>query len=100
MSVVSQLKQDAYTGENRCEPCTIVNVTIAVGISIVLAFVSEPLSVVVFTLSLGTIYLRGFLIPGTPKLMKRYFPDRVLQWFDKEAPQSPQTKSTKEQADF
>jgi hypothetical protein len=30
------------------------------------------------------IYLRGYLIPRTPTLTKRYFPDRVLRWFDKE----------------
>lgn len=29
------------------------------------------------------IYLRGYLVPGTPTLTKRYLPNRVLRWFGK-----------------
>jgi hypothetical protein len=38
-----------------------------------------------FVLSIGTIYLRGYLVPGTPRLTKRYFPDWLLRRFDKES---------------
>jgi hypothetical protein len=31
----------------------------------------------------ATTWLRGYVVPGTPKLTKRYLPDRVLRWFDK-----------------
>lgn len=99
-SVVSGLKQDAYTGENRCQPCTIVNVALALVISIAVAFLSPTLGVVLFAVSLATIYLRGYLIPGTPELTKQYFPDRVLRWFDKDTPQPQQTTSTEESLDF
>jgi hypothetical protein len=39
---------------------------------------------VAFLLSVGLIYLRGYLVPGTPKLTKRYLPPEVLRWFGKE----------------
>jgi len=38
---------------------------------------------VVFLLGAAAIYLRGYLVPGTPTLTKRYFPDGVLAWFGK-----------------
>ncbi|MEF8839396.1 MAG: hypothetical protein V5A18_07825, partial [Haloarculaceae archaeon] len=33
--------------------------------------------------STAAIWLRGYLVPGTPVLTKRYFPDRMLSWFGK-----------------
>ena len=85
MSLVDRLRQPEYTGENRCTPCTGVNIAIAVGASVLTAVASTVLGAGVFTLSLGTIYLRGYLVPGTPTLTKRYFPERVLRWFDKDS---------------
>ena len=84
MSLVDRLHQPEYTGENRCTPCTAVNVAIAAGASVLAAVASTLLGAGVFALSLGTIYLRGYLVPGTPTLTKRYFPERVLRWFDKD----------------
>ncbi|MCU4925818.1 hypothetical protein OB905_07455 [Halobacteria archaeon AArc-dxtr1] len=37
----------------------------------------------VLVLSLAAIYFRGYLVPGTPTLTKRYFPDWLLAKFDK-----------------
>ena len=77
------LRQPEYTGENRCIPCTIVNVVIALvlaGLAFVLAI---ELAVVVLVGSLVAIYVRGYLVPGTPTLTKRYLPDRILALFDK-----------------
>lgn len=84
MSFVERLRQPEYTGENRCTPCTAVNIAIAAGAGILTAVASTVLGAGVFTLSVGTIYLRGYLVPGTPTLTKRYFPERVLRWFDKD----------------
>ena len=84
MSLTDRLRQPEYTGENRCTPCTAVNIAIAAGASVLAAVASTVLGVGVFALSLGTIYLRGYLVPGTPTLTKRYFPERVLRWFDKD----------------
>ncbi|NEU58309.1 hypothetical protein [Halorussus sp. MSC15.2] len=81
---VERFRQPEYTGENRCTPCTIVNVVIAVVASGVASYLLTPVGgAVVFALSLASIYLRGYLVPGTPTLTKRYFPDWVLARFDK-----------------
>lgn len=82
-NVVASLRREEYTGENRCVPCTLVNIGIALLLSLAIAFVMLELAVVVFVLSLATIYLRGYLVPGTPELTKRYLPNRVLKLFDK-----------------
>lgn len=86
MSWLSQLRQPEYTGDNRCTPCTIANVTIAVIGSALLARRSKWLGVGIFASALGTIHLRGYLVPGMPTLTKRYLPDRVLRWFEHEQP--------------
>jgi len=60
------------------------NVAIAGAGSAAIATKSKKLGGAAFAASLGAIHLRGYLVPGTPTLTKRYFPDRVLRWFDKE----------------
>ncbi|WP_121820110.1 hypothetical protein [Halostella salina] len=91
-SVVDSLRQPEYTGENRCTPCTVVNVILAVlgsaAVGWLAATVAGPsvgagAGATAFALCLAAIYLRGYLVPGTPTLTKRYLPDRVLAWFDK-----------------
>ncbi|RXK46721.1 hypothetical protein [Halorientalis pallida] len=91
-TVLSRVRRPEYTGENRCVPCTVVNTVIAIVLAVAVGYVVTTVagSVVgttaggmVFTLSVAAIYLRGYLVPGTPTLTKRYFPERVLAWFDK-----------------
>ena len=77
-----RLRQPEHTGENRCLPCTAVNLLIAVTLSLTLGLVSLPFMLGSFGLFVGLIYLRGYLIPGTPTFTKRYFPDEVLRLFD------------------
>ncbi|MWV64141.1 hypothetical protein GRS48_04795 [Halorubrum sp. JWXQ-INN 858] len=77
------LRDPRYTGPNRCLPCTAVNVVIAAAIALLVATVSVPGALLVFGASVATISVRGYLVPGTPTLTKRYLPDRVLAWFDK-----------------
>lgn len=93
---MDRFRQPEYTGENRCTPCTVVNTVIAVVVSAAVAVVAlwadlgtavaGGVAVVLFALSLASIYLRGYLVPYTPTLTKRYFPDRVLRWFEHEPP--------------
>ena len=80
---LERFRQPEYTGENRCIPCTIVNVAIAAVLAAVVGIVAVPAGVAVFLCSLAAIYLRGYLVPGTPTLTKRYFPDWLLARFDK-----------------
>ena len=81
--MLGRLKNPAYTGENRCVPCTAVNLLIAAAASAIAWIVAPIAAVVVATGSVLAIYLRGYLVPGTPTLTKRYFPDWLLAWFDK-----------------
>ncbi|MFB6155518.1 MAG: hypothetical protein ABEJ22_06450 [Haloferacaceae archaeon] len=80
---VDRLRQPEYTGENRCIPCTAVNVAIALVLAVAVGFLSALAGGAVFVVSLVLIALRGYLVPGTPTLTKRYFPDWVLARFDK-----------------
>jgi len=93
----AKLERPEYVGENRCLPCTIVNVLIAVALSSALwvigvrvgaAALGTAAGAGAFVLSLSAIYLRGYLVPGTPVLTKRYFPAWLLRPFGK-APPTP-----------
>lgn len=83
---LDRLKDPAYTGANRCLPCTVVNVAIALAGSAVLAVLWLPAGPLAFAGALLVIYFRGYLVPGTPTLTKRYLPERVLGWFGKAPP--------------
>lgn len=89
---LAAVKNPSYTGPNRCLPCTLLNLAIALALSaVVVAAAATTGRTVSLVLGVGTltgaaavIYLRGYLIPGTPTLTKRYVPDRLLALFDAE----------------
>lgn len=83
MSTLQRFRQPEYTGENRCIPCTLVNSVIAVVLSVAVAVVWLPAGLLVLVVSALAIWFRGYLVPGTPELTKRYFPDWLLAAFDK-----------------
>lgn len=91
VDLIDTLHQPEYTGDNRCEPCTILNVVLAGLFSSTIARKSRVGGYAAFLVSLGLIYLRGYLVPGTPELTKRYLPPAALRWFGK-VPQ-PETRS-------
>ncbi|QAU14042.1 hypothetical protein EKH57_15765 [Halorubrum sp. BOL3-1] len=82
-SVLARLRRPEYTGDNRCLPCTAVNLVLTAVLVGVIAVGSPAAALAVAAVSLASIYLRGYLVPGTPTLTKRYLPDRVLGWFGK-----------------
>lgn len=91
--MVSRLRRPEYTGENRCLPCTVVNLALAavasIGVGAVAWSAASPIAgvaaaAVVLASSTASIYLRGYLVPGTPELTKRYLPHWVLSRFGKE----------------
>ena len=82
MKLIDDLRKPEYTGENRCTPCTVLNVGITTAISLLLATVNAGLAVAAAVAMLMAIYLRGYLIPGTPTITKRYFPEWILRYFD------------------
>lgn len=80
---VRALRNDEYTGENRCTPCTIVNVVIAAVLALAVSTLWLPGGPVIFVVSLVVIYFWGYLVPGTPWFTKTFFPDWLLAHFDK-----------------
>lgn len=91
-STLARFRNPEYTGENRCIPCTVVNLLIAAAVTAGLTAVGStyadpPVGFAAgggfFVLSLASIYLRGYLVPGTPALTKRYFPPWLLSLFGK-----------------
>lgn len=108
--VLNHLRRPEYTGQNRCIPCTILNVLIAAAVSTGLAFVAivngadavtaTVIGVVVFGGGIVVIYLRGYLVPYTPWLTKTYLPDRVLRWFDKPTVDRPATATEFDDIDY
>ncbi|WP_459192962.1 hypothetical protein [Halosimplex sp. J119] len=97
-SILGRLRKPAYTGENRCLPCTILNVAIAsAGTTLIAVWLTAAgyptvalwVGTAVLAVSLAAIWLRGYLVPGTPTLTKRYLPDSVLAAFGKAPPDSP-----------
>ena len=83
---LDRFRQPEYTGENRCLPCTATNVVIAAVAGAAVALVWLPAGAGVLAVGLLAIYLRGYLVPGTPAFTRRYFPDAVLRAFDKTDP--------------
>ena len=86
MISITRYQNPEYTGANRCLPCTITNVAIAAVGALALGLVAPPLGALAFLGALLTIYLRGYLVPGTPTFTRRYFPDWLLSVFDKVDP--------------
>ncbi|WP_050051856.1 hypothetical protein [Halostagnicola sp. A56] len=83
---IDRLRQPDYTGKNRCTPCTLLNVAIAAVLvvaatTLALSRTDRVGAAVVGTalaaVSGAAIYLRGYLVPGTPRLTKAVLPDRV-----------------------
>lgn len=84
--LLDALRRPEYTGENRCPPCTVVNLLVGAALALAAGVLSTTLGAVVGVVAAALVYLRGYLVPGTPELTKRYLPARVLRWFGKEPP--------------
>jgi hypothetical protein len=91
-----RLRQPEYTGENRCTPCTVVNTLIAGSVGVVLGVVVHPAAgVLAFGAGALAVYLRGYLVPGTPALTRRYFPPWLLRTFGKDPIKAAATGTTR-----
>lgn len=82
-SAVDAFRRPEYTGENRCLPCTVLNVVLVTGVSLSLAAWLEPVvGIATATIGIGLVYLRGYVVPGTPYLTRRFLPNAVLSYFE------------------
>jgi hypothetical protein len=73
-----------YTGENRCIPCTVTNLCLLTVGVVLLGLLWPAAAGGLLVVGIAAIWLRGYLVPGTPTLTEQYFPDRLLALFDKE----------------
>jgi len=73
MNPIDTLRRPEYTGENRCGPCTAVNVAAVVAAAVVAGIRRRSLAVPVLAVGAALIYLRGYVVPGTPE----FAPDLV-----------------------
>ncbi|GCF12203.1 hypothetical protein Harman_01380 [Haloarcula mannanilytica] len=88
MQVLAALTDETHTGENRCWPCTLLNLGL-VGIIVLLLRARERslASLLVAVVGVAVIYLRGYLVPYTPAFAPRLvavspIPD---EWFHRES---------------
>jgi hypothetical protein len=88
-SLVRRGRDPVYTGPNRCWPCTAANVVL-VALGAVAVGIAVPVAgVAVAALGLVAVWLRGYVVPGTPTLTRRYLPPSVRAWFGKAATGRP-----------
>lgn len=100
--LIARFRRPEHTGTNRCLPCTVVNAAVAVvlaaGVGVTGAAGGVPVGVavtlggVVLAVCVAVIALRGYLVPGTPWLTKRYLPEWVLARFGKAPGQAESTR--------
>lgn len=70
-AVLDAVRRPEYTGERRCWPCTGLNAAIlAVGVGLVW-LASAPVAAAVAILGTAAIWLRGYLVPYTPRFAPR-----------------------------
>lgn len=69
---LERLRRPAYTGANRCLPCTVVNVGLVAAVAVALAIADRPV-VAAGTVVVGAaaIWLRGYAVPYTPRIGPR-----------------------------
>lgn len=61
------LRRPEHTGVHRCWPCTVANLLILGIVSLTLARVRKSLAVTAGVVGAGAIWLRGYLVPYTPR---------------------------------
>lgn len=91
-SPLARLRRPAYTGANRCLPCTVVNLLLVAVAALGVSLLAPVAALAVAGLGAAAVWLRGYVVPGTPELTERYLPARVLAWFGKasDPPEPPE----------
>lgn len=72
MELLASLADESYTGENRCWPCTVLNLGLVGVLALFLRARDRSLtSLFVAVVGVAVIYLRGYLVPYTPAFAPR-----------------------------
>lgn len=69
--MLEAIRRSEHTGENRCWPCTVVNVGLVACAAAVVAVVSPFLALLLVVGGGGMIALRGYVVPYTPRFAPR-----------------------------
>lgn len=94
------LRRPEYTGENRCLPCTVVNLVLVAAASLGSGVLFAPAAAVpVAIVGIVLVYVRGYVVPGTPTLTQRVLPDSVLAYFEHGAPETTAPAAEADAAD-
>ena len=88
-SLVTRFRDPVYTGPNRCWPCSVVNVAFVALGAVAAGVVAPAAGVAVGVIGLAAVWLRGYVVPGTPTLTRRYLPASVRTWFGKASSRRP-----------
>ncbi|PSQ54819.1 hypothetical protein BRD22_11460 [Halobacteriales archaeon SW_8_68_21] len=68
---VDTASRPEYTGEDRCLPCTAVNVVGVAVVALLLGRRRRALGVLAALVGVAAIWLRGYAVPGTPRFAPR-----------------------------
>jgi len=71
VTVIDRLRRPAYIGANRCWPCTAINLVVVVLLAGVAGLLFAPLGPLVLLGGGVLVYLRGYVVPGTPEFAPR-----------------------------
>jgi len=71
MAELDSLRREAYTGSDRCWPCTVLNLALVGLASLWLARRDSRLSGLVAAVGVAAIALRGYVVPYTPTVAPR-----------------------------
>jgi hypothetical protein len=71
MSILDAVRRPEHTGDRRCWPCTAVNAAAVVLAAGVLSVVSPPVGLAALVVGATLVYLRGYVVPGTPAFAPR-----------------------------
>jgi len=70
-TLLDRLRRPEYTGQNRCRPCTVLNLVIIAAVGVVVAVWNAFAAVLVVGVGLALLALRGYVVPGTPRFAPR-----------------------------
>jgi len=78
------LREPAHTGENRCWPCTALNLTLVAAGALVVGRRRRALAVLIAALGTLLVWTRGYVVPYTPRVAPRLVAASPVpnEWFD------------------
>lgn len=97
MTRFALLREPDHTGENRCWPCTVVNLILVAAGALVVGRRRRVLAVLVAALGTLLIWTRGYVVPYTPQFAPRLVAASPIpdEWFDHgNAPPAPAQASS------